>query len=439
MAVEKVTQEGVMNKVKVGFLGFGTVGKGAYDLLKNNRSIIRDRIDVEVEVTKIYVRRPEAYYDYTLMEGTELTSNIDDILEDESIQIIVEVMGGTEFAADCIKKALANEKNVVTANKDLVATAGPYLFDLAEKNGVDFRYEASVLGGIPIIRPLYDSLCGNQITELMGIMNGTTNFILSKMSEEGLGYDEVLKEAQELGYAEADPTADVGGLDAARKLAILSSIAFNQRVFFEDVSVEGITNITDTDIAQAEKMGYIIKLIGMAKETRKGLSLSVHPALLPKEHPLSSVRGAYNAIYVQGNGIGDAMFYGHGAGGAPTGSSIVSDVMEIARNVANNCTGRKFHFYRPVKVVYPAGKVQNSYYIRLRVDNKTGVLARIAGKFAENRISVRSVAQSAYDGDSAALIIITEPCPRAYVLNCIDGFNSLKTVRSVDNFMRVLN
>lgn len=428
-----------MIKVKVGFLGFGTVGKGTYNLLKANRSIIRDRIGVELEVAKIFVRHPEAYYDYSLMEETQLVASAEDVIQDDSIQIIVEVMGGTEFSGDCIKKAIANGKHIVTANKDLVATMGPHLFDLAEKYSVDFRYEASVLGGIPIIRPLYDSLGGNQITEMMGIMNGTTNFILSKMTEEGLGYAEVLKEAQDLGYAEADPTADVGGLDAARKLAILSSIAFNQRIFFEDVSVEGITNITDTDIAQADKMGYVIKLIGTAKETRKGLSLSVNPALLPKAHPLSSVRGAYNALYVQGNGIGDAMFYGQGAGGAPTGSSVVSDIMEIARNISHNCAGRRFHFYRPVKVVYPAGKVQNSYYIRLRVDNKTGVLARVAGKFADNKISVRSVLQSAYDADSAALIIITEPCPRSYVLNCIDGFKALKTVRAVDNYMRVMD
>lgn len=426
-----------MEVVKVGLLGFGTVGQGTYELLKANRSLIRDRIQIDIQIVKAFCRNPEDYADYDKMPETIFTNTLSDIMDDTDIQIVVELMGGTGFAGDCIVEAMEKGKNVVTANKDLVAERGPYLFDLAAKQNIDFRFEASVLGGIPIIRPLYESLGGDQITELLGIMNGTTNYMLSKMAEEGLDYNDVLKEAQDLGYAEADPTADVGGLDAARKLAILSSIAFNQRIFFDDVDVEGITKITATDMASADKMGYVIKLIGMAKETRKGLSLSVHPAFLKKEHPLANVRGAYNAIYVKGIGIGDAMFYGQGAGGAPTGCSVVSDIMEIARHVKAKATGFRQQYYKDVKNLYASGKVQSSYYIRLTVDNKTGVLARIASKFADHKISVRSVRQYNASSEEATLIIVTEPCPRSYVLNCIDAFKTLKTVRAIDNYIRV--
>ena len=279
-----------MKTVKLGLLGFGTVAQGTYNLLKDNAELIKNRANVNIEISKIFVRSPEKYKDITLPETTKYVTNVDDVLDDPSIDIVVELMGGTTFAKDCVEKALKNGKNVASANKDLMADAGPYLLDLANKNKVDLRFEASVLGGIPIIRTLYESLGGNKITELVGIMNGTTNFILSKMTDEGLGYNEVLKEAQDLGYAEADPTADVEGLDAARKLAILASISFNRRIFFEDVTVEGITKIDTADIEYGKEFGYNIKLLGIAKETSKGLSLNVYPAFVPLNHPLASVR-----------------------------------------------------------------------------------------------------------------------------------------------------
>ena len=427
-----------MKTVKIALLGFGTVSQGTFNLLQDNADLITNRSGVTIEISKIFVRNPDKYTNITLPSTAQYVTNIDDVLNDESIAIVVELMGGTTFAKDCVEAALKHGKSVVTANKDLLAEAGPYLFDLAYKNHVDLRFEASVLGGIPIIRTLYDSLGGNRITELVGIMNGTTNFILSKMTDEGLSYGDVLKEAQDLGYAEADPTADVEGLDAARKLAILASISFNRRIFFEDVTVEGITNIDTEDISFGKEFGYNIKLIGIAKESSKGLSLNVYPAFVPLTHPLASVRGSYNAIYIKGNGIDDAMFYGRGAGSLPTGSSVVSDIMEVAKNVAFESTGCFKPFYFDQKNIYSPGKIQSSYYMRLAVDNKTGVLAKIATKLAEQKISVLSIVQRNKDPETAVLAIVTSKCPHSYILNLIDSFNSLRSVKDVSSVIRIM-
>lgn len=427
-----------MKTVKIALLGFGTVSQGTFNLLQDNVNLITNRSSVTIEISKIFVRNPDKYTNITLPSTAQYVTNIDDVLNDESIAIVVELMGGTTFAKDCVEAALKHGKSVVTANKDLLAEAGPYLFDLAYKNHVDLRFEASVLGGIPIIRTLYDSLGGNRITELVGIMNGTTNFILSKMTDEGLSYGDVLKEAQDLGYAEADPTADVEGLDAARKLAILASISFNRRIFFEDVTVEGITKIDTEDISFGKEFGYNIKLIGIAKESSKGLSLNVYPAFVPLTHPLASVRGSYNAIYIKGNGIDDAMFYGRGAGSLPTGSSVVSDIMEVGKNVAFESTGRFKPFYFDQKNIYSPGKIQSSYYMRLAVDNKTGVLAKIATKLAEQKISVLSIVQRNKDPETAVLAIVTSKCPHSYILNLIDSFNSLRSVKDVCSVIRIM-
>ena len=427
-----------MKTIKIALLGFGTVSQGTFNLLQDNVELIKNRSGVNIEISKIFVRNPDKYSNITLPSTAQYVTNIDDVMNDESIDIVVELMGGTTFAKECVEAALKHGKSVVTANKDLLAEAGPYLFDLAYKNNVDLRFEASVLGGIPIIRTLYESLGGNRITELVGIMNGTTNFILSKMTDEGLSYSDVLKEAQDLGYAEADPTADVEGLDAARKLAILASISFNRRIFFEDVTVEGITKIDTEDISFGEEFGYNIKLIGIAKESSKGLSLNVYPAFVPLTHPLASVRGSYNAIYIKGNGIDDAMFYGRGAGSLPTGSSVVSDIMEVAKNVAFESTGRFKPFYFDQKNIYSPGKIQSSYYMRLAVDNKTGVLAKIATKLAEQKISVLSIVQRNKDPETAVLAIVTSKCPHSYILNLIDSFNSLRSVKEVSSVIRIM-
>ena len=427
-----------MKIIKIALLGFGTVSQGTFNLLQDNADLITKRSGVTIEISKIFVRNPDKYSHIKLPSSAQYVTNIDDVINDETIDIVVELMGGTTFAKECVEAALKHGKSVVTANKDLLAEAGPYLFDLAYKNKVDLRFEASVLGGIPIIRTLYDSLGGNRITELVGIMNGTTNFILSKMTDEGLSYGDVLKEAQDLGYAEADPTADVEGLDAARKLAILASISFNRRIFFEDVTVEGITKIDTEDISFGKEFGYNIKLIGIAKETTKGLSLNVYPAFVPLTHPLASVRGSYNAIYIKGNGIDDAMFYGRGAGSLPTGSSVVSDIMEVAQNAAFESTGRFKPFYFDQKNIYSPGKIQSSYYMRLAVDNKTGVLAKIATKLAEQKISVLSIVQRNKDPETAVLAIVTSKCPHSYILNLLDSFNSLRSVKEVSSIIRIM-
>ncbi|WP_298705096.1 homoserine dehydrogenase [uncultured Veillonella sp.] len=427
-----------MEQVNIALLGFGTVGRGTYELLVKNQELIANRSGVAIKVKRIFVRNVEKHKDYQLNEGTSFTTNFDDILTDESIHIVVEVMGGTDFAAQCVEQALMAGKNVATANKDLLADRGPYLLDLAAKNKVDLRYEASVLGGVPIIRTLYESLGGNKITEIIGILNGTTNFILSNMTEKGAGYEEVLKEAQALGFAEADPTSDVEGYDAARKLAILSSIAFNRKLFFDDVTVEGITRIDATDIAFGKEFGYTIKLLGIAKETKKGLSLNVHPAFIDNQHPLASVRGSYNALYVKGNGIDDAMFYGRGAGSLPTGSSVVSDIMEIAKNVVAHKTGQLISYYYADKNLYAPGKIESSYYIRLLVDNNTGVLAKVASKLAEQRISVQSVIQRNESEQAATLAIVTSVCPQAYIMNVINAFKNLRVVREVGSVIRIM-
>lgn len=427
-----------MNQVNVALLGFGTVGQGTYELLTKNQELIANRSGIDIKVKRIFVRNVEKYKEYPLGEETSFTTRFEDILQDESIQIVVEVMGGTDFAAKCVEQCLVAGKNVATANKDLLADQGPYLLDLANKHKVDLRYEASVLGGIPIIRTLYESLGGNKITELIGILNGTTNFILSNMTEKGAGYEEVLKEAQALGFAEADPTSDVEGYDAARKLAILSSIAFNRKLFFDDVTCEGITRIDATDIAFGKEFGYTIKLLGIAKETKKGLSLNVHPAFIDNHHPLASVRGSYNALYVKGNGIDDAMFYGRGAGSLPTGSSVVSDIMEIAKNIVAKQTGQLISYYYADKNLYAPGKIESSYYIRLLVDNNTGVLAKVASKLAEQRISVQSVIQRNESEKAATLAIVTSVCPRAYIMNVINAFKNLWVVREVGSVIRIM-
>ena len=408
--------------VKIALLGFGTVGQGTVELLTKNLDVIQNRISVPVTIDKIYVRNPDKYSHVALPATATFVTDYKEILQDSSVDIVVEVMGGTTFARTCIEEAIIAGKHVVTANKDLLAEAGPYLMELATKHHVDLRFEASVAGAIPIIRALY----------------GTTNFILSKMSEDGLGYEEVLKEAQDLGYAEADPTSDVEGYDAARKLAILGSIAFNKRIFFEDVSCEGITQIDASDIQFGKEFGYTIKLLGIARETKKGLSLNVHPAFIANTHPLASVRGSFNAVFLRGNGFDEAMFYGRGAGSLPTGSSIVSDVMEVARNVVQGKTGEMKQFYYPQKTMYSSSKIESAYYIRMTVDNSTGVLAKVATKLAEQRISAHSVIQRKADNDTATLAIITSKCPHAYIQNLIDSFNHLRVVREVGSVIRIM-
>ena len=349
-------------------------------------------------------------------------------------------MGGLHPAKEYMLRAMEAGKSVVTANKDVVAQFGQELFDMAEKHDVDFRFEASVGGGIPIIMPLKQCLTANRISEVLGIVNGTTNYMLTKMSEEGMSYDDVLKEAQEKGYAEANPSADVDGLDAARKAAILSSIAFNMRISLADVSVEGITKITPEDISYAKNLGYVVKLLAIGKETDDGINVRVHPVFLPKEHPLASVNGVYNAIFVRGNAIGEAMFYGPGAGSLPTASAVVADIIDVSRDIVTHSFGRLNCTCYREKVLCPIEKTQSSYYVRLLVEDKPGVLGAIATAFGNADVSLQSVIQTQRNGnEQAEIVAITHCVSHANILAALGVLKALPVVSEVRNLIRVEN
>ena len=424
--------------IKIGLLGSGTVGSGVVRVLKENMEEITARVGTHLVLAKVLVRdkkKPRPYLD-----GIELTDRVEDILEDEEISVVVEVMGGLHPAKEYMLRAMEAGKSVVTANKDVVAQFGQELFDMAEKHDVDFRFEASVGGGIPIIMPLKQCLTANRISEVLGIVNGTTNYMLTKMSEEGMSYDDVLKEAQEKGYAEANPSADVDGLDAARKAAILSSIAFNMRISLADVSVEGITKITPEDISYAKNLGYVVKLLAIGKETEDGINVRVHPVFLPKEHPLASVNGVYNAIFVRGNAIGEAMFYGPGAGSLPTASAVVADIIDVSRDIVTHSFGRLNCTCYREKVLCPIEKTQSSYYVRLLVEDKPGVLGAIATAFGNADVSLQSVIQTQRDGNEhAEIVAITHCVSHANILAALGVLKALPVVSEVRNLIRVEN
>ena len=424
--------------IKIGLLGSGTVGSGVVRVLKENMEEITARVGTHLVLAKVLVRdkkKPRPYLD-----GIELTDRVEDILEDEEISVVVEVMGGLHPAKEYMLRAMEAGKSVVTANKDVVAQFGQELFDMAEKHDVDFRFEASVGGGIPIIMPLKQCLTANRISEVLGIVNGTTNYMLTKMSEEGMSYDDVLKEAQEKGYAEANPSADVDGLDAARKAAILSSIAFNMRISLADVSVEGITKITPEDISYAKNLGYVVKLLAIGKETDDGINVRVHPVFLPKEHPLASVNGVHNAIFVRGNAIGEAMFYGPGAGSLPTASAVVADIIDVSRDIVTHSFGRLNCTCYREKVLCPIEKTQSSYYVRLLVEDKPGVLGAIATAFGNADVSLQSVIQTQRNGnEQAEIVAITHCVSHANILAALGVLKALPVVSEVRNLIRVEN
>ena len=336
-------------------------------------------------------------------------------------------------------QAMEHGKSVVTANKDVVAQFGKDMFEAAERHGVDFMFEASVGGGIPIITPLKQCLTANKITEIMGIVNGTTNYMLTKMTDEGCDYDAVLKEAQEKGYAEANPSADVDGLDAARKAAILSSLAFNTRVELKDVSVEGITKITPDDIDYAKSLGYVVKLLAVGKDSPEhGVDVRVHPVFLPKEHPLAAVNGVFNAIFVRGNAIGEAMFYGQGAGSLPTASAVVSDIIDVSRDIVNNSFGRIGCTCYEQKSMCPIEETESSYYVRLLVDDKPGVLGQIATAFGDAEVSLKSVIQTKRSVvDHAEIVAVTHIVRHASIQKALDALKQLSVVDEIRNVIRV--
>ena len=423
--------------IRIGLLGSGTVGSGVIKVLEMNRRQISERVGAQIQLKTVLVRnfdkeRPQ-------LDGYQVTDNYEDILDDEEIDIVVELMGGLHPAREYMLQAMERGKSVVTANKDVVAQFGKDMFAMAEKHDVDFLFEASVGGGIPIITPLKQCLTANKVTEIMGIVNGTTNYMLTKMTDEGCSYEAVLKEAQEKGYAEANPSADVDGLDAARKAAILASLAFNTRVELKDVSVEGITKITPDDINYAKNLGYAVKLLAVGRDSPEhGIDVRVHPVFLPQEHPLAAVNGVFNAIFVHGNAIGEAMFYGQGAGSLPTASAVVSDIIDVSRDIVNSTFGRIRCTCFEQKPLCPIEETESSYYVRLLVDDKPGVLGQIAKAFGDAAVSLKSVIQTQRNiADHAEIVAITHVVRHASIQKALQALKELPVVDEIFNVIRV--
>lgn len=419
--------------INAALLGLGTVGTGVYKVLRQQRDEMEQKIGAVVEIKKILVRnlkKAAAKID----DPSVLTNNWKEIVEDDSIDLVIEVMGGIEPARTWILEAFQAGKHVVTANKDLVASYGSELLDSAAEYRRDFLFEASVAGGIPIIRPLKQCLAGNHISEVMGIVNGTTNFILTKMTQEGMEFAEALALATKLGYAEADPTADIQGLDAGRKMAIMASIAFNSRVTFQDVSTEGITQISSKDIRYAKELGCVIKLLGVARNTDTGIEVRVHPMLIPDTHPLATVNDSFNAVFVHGDAVDDAMFYGRGAGELPTASAIVGDVFDIVRNILADATGRiGCTCYKQLPIKDP-DDMESRFFLRLHVDDRPGVLASIASVLGNNNVSIAQVIQKQKDGDLAEIVVVTAGVREGDfndAMLIIEGMNAVHKVSSV--------
>lgn len=423
----------VMN---VALLGAGTVGSGVMEVLKNNSSDIAQKVGLEINLKTILVRDPNKNID--LKEDYQLTDDFNTILDDDEIDVVIELIGREHPAKEYIAEALKRKKSVVTANKDVIAKYGHELLDLASVNGVDLLFEASVGGGIPIIRPLKDSLAANKISSIMGIVNGTTNFMLTKMTNDDLDFDTVLAEAQEKGYAESDPTADIGGLDAARKLAILASIAFNTRTSLDDITVEGIEKLQLRDVQYAKELGYIIKLLAIGKfDDKIGASLSVRPTMLPQKHPLANVNDVFNAIFVTGDAVGETMFLGRGAGGLPTASAICADLIDIARNIKFNSKGRVSCTCFKEKKIATEKDIMSPCYIRLLVQDKTGVLGGIATALGAHNVSLKNVVQKANAGEFSELVLITYAVSNYNLKLAITTLNSLPIVHEVCSIIRV--
>lgn len=429
-----------MKTINIALLGFGTVGSGVAETIKRNSQMMAEQLGCQLKITYVLVRHPDKYKNVPLLEGVHLTSSFEEIMTDPDIGIVVEVMGGIHPAKEYIFEALNHKKSVVSANKDVVALFGPEIMHTAMENHVNFSCEASVGGGIPILRPLHDSLAANEIESIVGIVNGTTNFILSSMDEEGVSYSDALRVAQKKGFAEADPTNDVCGYDAARKLAILASIGFRANVTFDDVLVEGIEKISQKDVQYASEMGYAIKLLAVGTRQDNGIALNVYPAFVPRTHPLASVKGSYNAIYVTGNIVDDVMFYGRGAGSLPTASAVMADVISTAKHIMNGSTGTGMMLTETKRIpFYSSLKLKNSYYFRLIVDDVTGVLSQIASAYADHEISIKEVVQKSRFEDAAELMIITQDTPRENIIQVEKALQVLPCMRQVANIVRVMN
>lgn len=422
--------------IQVALLGLGTVGGGVYKVMRLQKPEMEQKLGTVLNIKKILVRNLEKA-SKKVDDTSVLTTDWKEIIEDETIDIVIELMGGLEPAGTYILQALEAGKSVVTANKDLMADRGGALLDAASAHHADLQFEASVAGGIPIINPLKHSLSANYISEVVGIVNGTTNYILSRMAQEGMDFTDALAQATELGYAEADPTADVEGYDAGRKVAIMASIAFNSRVTFQDVYTEGITKITQKDISFARELGWDIKLLGLARNTAEGVEARVHPMLIPHSHPLSTVSGSYNAVFVHGDAVGDVMFYGQGAGELPTASAVVGDVFETARNIVNHSTGAIHcgcYKHLPIKKIED---IISRYFLRMEVEDKPGVLATVASVLGNNSVSIEQVVQKEKSGDDAEIVVITNHVRERHLRDALLTFQNMSVVRSIPSLIRV--
>ncbi|MET8680122.1 homoserine dehydrogenase [Streptomyces sp. NPDC004647] len=421
--------------LKVALLGCGVVGSEVARIMTTHADDLAARIGAPVELAGIAVRRPGR-----VREGVPselITTDAMALVKRGDIDVVIEVIGGIDPARPLITTAFEHGASVVSANKALLAEDGAALHAAAEQRGVDLYYEAAVAGAIPLVRPLRESLAGDKVNRVLGIVNGTTNFILDRMDSSGAGYSEALDEATALGYAEADPTADVEGFDAAAKAAILAGIAFHTRVTIEDVHREGLTEVTAADIASAKRMGCTVKLLAICERAADGRSVTarVHPAMIPLSHPLASVREAYNAVFIEADAAGQLMFYGPGAGGAPTASAVLGDLVAVCRNKVNEATGPGESAYTRLPVSH-MGEVVTRYHISLDVADKPGVLAQVANVFSEHHVSIDTVRQQGKDGE-ASLVVVTHRAPDAALSATVEALRRLDTVRGVASIMRV--
>ena len=420
--------------VRVGLLGCGNVGAALVQLLVADAAVITSRTGLRLEVARVAVRNVAKERPVDLPEGI-LTHDAAAVATDPDVDVVVEVIGGIEPARGLILAALKSGKPVVTANKELMANVGAELAQVAAANNVDLLYEASVGGGIPLVRPLRESLAGERVRRLMGIVNGTTNYILTRMTEEGATYAAALADAQSLGYAERDPTADVEGFDAGAKVAILATIAFGVEVVAGDVYREGISGVTAHDITVADRLGYVVKLLAVAEQSNGSeVAVRVHPAMLSKDHPLAAVRGSFNAVFVEGEAVGELMFYGRGAGGAPSASAVLGDLIDAAHNLRAGGASRSAS--PPRAVIRPIDELLSQYYLSIDVVDRPGVLAAVAQVFGHNDVSIRSMEQTGL-ADEARLIFITHTARESDVQATISGLHQLEVVERVGSLLRV--
>ena len=421
--------------INIALLGAGTVGGGVYRLIKENREEFKDRTGAVINVKKVLVR--DMSKDRPGFDKAVLTDDFNEIISDKDIEIVVELMGGLHPALEYVTESLKAGKQVVTANKDLIAEHGELIGNLAEQMGSDLLFEAAVAGAIPIIRPLKQSMAGNNISEIMGIVNGTTNYILTKMSETGMSYSDALAKATELGYAEADPIADVEGYDAGRKVAIMATIAFHSRVVFNQVYTEGITKITADDIRYAKEFGYVIKLVGVAKQTENGIEAKVHPMLIPEDHPLAGVRDSYNAVFVHGDAMEDITFMGRGAGMMPTASAVMGDVIDVCRDLVYDSCGRvgcNCYKKMPVKRIEDS---ESKFFLRIIAEDRPGVLANIASVLGNNDVSIAQVVQKSRKSGTAELVIITDTVLEKNINDALAVFKGMSVVKDIPGVIRV--